>query len=233
MAARAGRLDNRMSHFESTCWTVIQAAAAGDAAERTRFAHRYERVIRAYLTARWRGSSLRGQIEDALQEVFVECFKHGGVLDRADRGRAGGFRPFFYGVVRNVARRFEAGRVRPPAQTDLDSLVADDDSLSRVFDRAWAKALMREAAERQAERARLAGADALKRVDLLRLRFHDELPIRDVAARWNVDAAQLHHEYAKARREFKDALLEVMAFHHPGPPTEVEQACAELLTILE
>jgi hypothetical protein len=28
------------------------------------------------------------------------------------------------------------------------------------------------------------------------------------------------------------ALREVMAFHQPGPPEEVEQACAELLTLL-
>jgi RNA polymerase sigma-70 factor (ECF subfamily) len=222
-----------MSYSESTCWTVIQAAAAGDTAERSHFARLYERVIRSYLGARWRCSALLAQIDDAVQEVFVECFKQGGVLDRAERDRGGGFRPFLYGVVRNVARRFESGRARPVEQANLDGLAADEGSLSRIFDRAWAKAIMREAAERQAERARQIGTDALKRVELLRLRFHDNLPIRDIAAGWNVDAALLHHEYAKARREFKEALLEVMAFHYPGAPADVERACAELLTILE
>jgi len=99
-----------MSNSESTCWTVIQAAAAGNAEERGRFARHYERAIRAYLGARWRGSRLLPQVDDAVQEVFVECFKCGGVLDRADQKRSGGFRPFLYGVVRNVARRLEAGR---------------------------------------------------------------------------------------------------------------------------
>jgi hypothetical protein len=47
-----------------------------------------------------------------------------------------------------------------------------------------------------------------------------------------VDAAELRHEYAKARHEFKAALLEVVAFHHPGSPAEVEHACAELLAHL-
>ena len=38
----------------STCWTVIQGAAAGSAADRQDFARRYTPVIRAYLAARWR-----------------------------------------------------------------------------------------------------------------------------------------------------------------------------------
>jgi hypothetical protein len=69
-------------------------------------------------------------------------------------------------------------------------------------------------------------------VELLRLRFQDGLPIREIARRWGADAAALHHEYAKARQEFQAALLEVVAFHHPGTPAEVEQACANLLTSL-
>ncbi|MEA2629870.1 MAG: hypothetical protein QOE66_89, partial [Chloroflexota bacterium] len=43
------------------------------------------------------------------------------------------------------------------------------------------------------------------------------------------DVAALHHEYARARKEFKAALLEVMAFYQPGSPAEAERACAELL----
>jgi hypothetical protein len=42
-----------MSTQESTCWTVIAAAAAGCTAQRAVFAQRYQPVIRAYLTARW------------------------------------------------------------------------------------------------------------------------------------------------------------------------------------
>src|SRR5215472_11855874 len=155
-----------MSNSESTCWTVIQAAAAGNAEERGQFARHYERAIRAYLGARWRGSRLLPQVDDAVQEVFVECFKCGGVLDRADQKRSGGFRPFLYGVVRNVARRLEAGRDHSLEPADLDRIAADDDSLSRLFDRAWAKAIMREAAEWQTEQARHRGEAAQKHVEL-------------------------------------------------------------------
>src|SRR6516165_9431539 len=36
-----------------------------------------------------------------------------------------------------------------------------------------------------------------------------------LAARWQIEAASLHHEYAKARQEFNAALVVVVAFHHP------------------
>jgi RNA polymerase sigma-70 factor (ECF subfamily) len=224
-----------MAHPESTCWTVIQAAAAGGAAERDEFARRYGPVARAYLAARWRASPCLHDLDDAVQEVFVECFKQGGALDRAERGR--GFRPFLVGVVRNVARRFEAERrrrrERPAAgDGDLEGVADDEATPTRAFDRAWARALLREAARRQELHAAAADEAARKRVELLRLRFHEGLPIREIARRWQADAALLHHEYARARQEFKAALAEVVAFHHPGTPAAIEQECANLLALL-
>jgi len=224
-----------MAQPESTCWTVIQAAAAGSPVDRDAFARCYSPVVRAYLAARWCSFPRLADLDDAVQEVFVECFKRNGVLDKAERGR--GFRPFVYGVVRHVARRFEAGRHRareqpPPGDFDLEQVAEEETSLSRAFDRAWAKALLREAARVQEERARGQDEAARQRVELLRLRFHDGLPIRAIAARWQVDAAALHHAYARARKEFKAALLEVVAFHHPGTAAEIEQECANLLALL-
>jgi len=67
---------------------------------------------------------------------------------------------------------------------------------------------------------------------LLRLRFEEGLPIRAIAQRWDIPAAELHHAYARARQEFRAALLEVVAFHHPGSPVEVEQEAASLLAAL-
>jgi RNA polymerase sigma-70 factor (ECF subfamily) len=220
-----------MPQPESTCWTLISAAAGGDAEGRGEFAVRYGPVVRAYLAARWRASPCLADLEDAVQEVFLECFKPGGVLDRADRGR--GFRPFLYGVARNVALRAEAARARrpeqPPGEADLDAVADPQDSPARAFERAWAVALLREAAERMRQRAERAGGDACRRVELLRLRFHDGLPIREIATRWQVEAARLHHEYATARQEFKAALLHVVAFHHPGSAANIEQECSNLL----
>jgi RNA polymerase sigma-70 factor (ECF subfamily) len=227
-----------MAQAESTCWTVIEAAAAGTAASREQFARRYGPVVRASLASRWRASLHFQELDDAVQEVFVECFKQGGILDRVERGRPGGFRAFLYGVIRNVAFRFERCRARgreqqPPQNMDFDQLQGDEASLSSVFDRAWAKALLREAADRMAQRAQAAGKAACRRVELLRLHFHDGLPIREIAKDWQTDAAGLHHEYARARREFKATLLEVVAFHHPGSPAAVEQEYANLLDLLK
>src|SRR5262245_64111856 len=120
---------------ESTCWTVIRAAAAGSPADRDELGRRYLGVVRAYLAARWRGSALRDDLDDATQEVFVECFRQGGAVEAAGAGRVPDFRAFLYGLVRNVARRFES---RPAVTRRVG---ADDESQSRLFDRTWAEAV--------------------------------------------------------------------------------------------
>jgi RNA polymerase sigma factor (sigma-70 family) len=227
-----------MPNAESTCWTVIQAAASGDRRERETFARRYDPVIRDFLRTRWAGTARINQIDDAVQEVFLECLKDGGALGRADAGRPGGFRAFLRGVARNVALRYEANRHARHFETDddapdVDAVVTSDRGLSAAFDRAWARSIMREAAILMAGRARTLGPDAERRLDLLHFRFHDGLPIRDIAERWQADPAAIHYEYARARKEFHAALQEVVAFHNPGSPSAVERECNELLDLLQ
>ena len=219
-----------MSIAESTCWTVIRAAAAGSPADRDELGRRYLGVVRAYLAARWRGSALRDDLDDATQEVFVECFRRGGAVEAAGAGRVPGFRAFLYGVIRNVARRFESRPAR--ATGPLPEIAADEPGQSRLFDRTWAQGIMAEAARLQRQRAAEVGPEAVRRVELLRLRFEEGLPIRAIAQRWGTEAARLHHAYALARQEFRAALLEVVAFHQPGSPVEVEQEAASLLKAL-
>ena len=227
-----------MGTEDLTCWTLLREAAGGGDAPRAEFAARYAPMVRAYLTARWRGSKLLQDLDDALQDVFVECLREGGLLDRARADRPGGFRAFLYGAVRNVALRAEAKRARqlarePAEAIALEDVPGDEETLSRVFDRAWAKAVMREAAERQAALASQRGEAARRRIELLRLRFHEGLPIREIARLWGLDAASLHHEYARARQEFRSALREVVVFHHPGTTEDVDRECAQLLSLLE
>jgi RNA polymerase sigma-70 factor (ECF subfamily) len=227
-----------MSSSDPTCWTVIRGASQGDPRARDEFARRYEPVIRAYLAARWRSSNHIRALDDAVQEVFVECFQQRGALDRLEPNRPGGFRAFLYGVVRIVALRAESARGRgkeqvPPDGYDPRQVPADDTRLSRAFDRAWARALMAEAAARHAEDAARAGEAAVGRVELLRLRFHDGLPVREIARRRGGDPDAVHREYARARQEFRAALVVVVAFHHPGTPAEVERTSAELLALLK
>jgi RNA polymerase sigma-70 factor (ECF subfamily) len=209
---------------------MIRAAAAGSPADRNELGRRYLGIVGAYLAARWRGTELRTDLDDAVQEVFVECFRQGGAVEAAAAGRVPSFRAFLYGVVRNVARRFESRPAR--RAVPLPEIDADEESQSRFFDRTWAQAIMVEAARRQSQLAMGRGPEAERRVELLRLRFEENVPIREIAERWGVPAAGLHHAYNLARQEFKEALLEVVAFHQPGSPAEVEQEAASLLEVL-
>lgn len=225
-----------MGASESTCWTMIKAAAAGNPRERDGFARQYAPVVRAYLAARWRNSPRLQDVDDAVQEFFVQCFRREGPLQQAGAGKVPSFRAFLYGVACNVARRFEARLRRHGAPVNgeirLEEVEANEASLSRVFDRAWAEAIMKQAGVRQRDRAASTSAAAVQRVELLRLRFEENLPIRTIAVQWNVDPARLHHDFAQARKEFRAALLEVVAEHHGGSPAEVEREAADLLVLL-
>jgi DNA-directed RNA polymerase specialized sigma24 family protein len=217
---------------DATCWTLIHAAAGGDRAARDGFARLYEPIAQIYLAARWRQSICLAALDDAVQDVFVECFKSDGVLDKVVESHPEGFRAFFHGVLRNIARRHESAR--GASQPLSDNLAADDTSLSRAFDKAWARSLLKEAARVQAATAADSGERAVKRVELLRLRFQEGLPIRDIAIRWNDDSAKLHHEFATARDEFRAALTKVVAFHMPAASQpQLDTACRAVLDLLK
>jgi RNA polymerase sigma-70 factor (ECF subfamily) len=68
-------------------------------------------------------------------------------------------------------------------------------------------------------------------VEILRLRFREGIPLREVARRLEMDPARVHKEYATARDEFRRVLIEVVAFHHPGSRAEVERECRELIAL--
>lgn len=223
---------------DDTRWSVVRAAASGDAAAREQFAGTYLAVVRAYFAARWKEGPFAALIDDAVQDVFVDCFRDGGALGRLDRARTESFRTFLYGVARKVALRHEeraaqrAGVRAAPAEVDLAE-AAREASLSRAFDRAWAQALLERAVERLVRSASESGEPAQRRVALLRLRFGEDLPIRDIARRWQIDAAKLHHEYAAARAEFKRALLAEIGEYRGGSPAEIEAECAALLALVD
>lgn len=225
--------------LHTTCWTLIHGACAGSEADRESFAGRYLGVVRAYLANRWQRTAMLSELDDAVQEVFVECFRQGGVLDRVQDRPPASFRAFLYGVARNVALRWERRAstrrgVHAPVEIDPERVESDGPTLSRVFDRSWARSLFRQAAEVQRERARASGDAARRRVELLELRSRDGLPIRSIAERWGADAAALHKEYARARREFRAALGEVITFHYPGlTEAEVDAKGRELIGLLQ
>ena len=222
---------------QPTCWTLIADAAAGNPADRSEFSLRYLDVVRAAFRARWRTAPLSGLVDDGVQEVFLECFRADGVLAKADPERPAGFRALLFGVVRNVALRAERQWLRArahhaPGSIDEQELAAREDGLSKVFDRAWASSLIRQAGELMARRAREGGGARERRVELLRLRFQEGQPIRDIAARWGEKAQAVHETYRQARMEFRECLREVVAFHSPGDGSAIDEECRRLLEVL-
>jgi RNA polymerase sigma-70 factor (ECF subfamily) len=223
---------------ESTCWTLVEGAAAGDRAAREEFGRRYLPVVRAYLQARWAGRLSPEELEDAVQDAFLALLREEGVLEKLRPGRREAFRPLLYAVVRNMALRMEHARARKLDRAGSQSFQAEDTpaseaSLSRAFDRAWADSILRQAVDLQEELSRSQGEGALKRFELLRLLFDQERSIPEIAAEWGVASDSLHKELARAKREFKEALRRVVAFHHPQAPERVEGECRELLSLLD
>lgn len=215
---------------EATSWTLIEGAAGGDRAAQEQFGKHYLPIVRAFFAARWRDSNRGSEVEDGVQEVFVQCFRRGGVLNRVHRGLPGSFRKYLHGVARNVARKIEVRRgrrVREGVELQApDELVGDELAGDSAFEQAWTLHLVREAAALQRFDARASGARAERRVELLDERFLRGKPIRTIAEEWGEKADWLHHEYEKAREEFRDCLSRVVALHEPSlSPREVQEEC--------
>ena len=226
------RPEEPVADSQDTCWSVVRAASEGDADARSAFGRSYAGAIRGFLAARWRAShALRDELDDAVQEVFVECLKPGGVLDRADPER-GDFRGLLFAVGRNVARRFEeralARRRIHPDDEWLGEVASDDPGQETVFDRNWARTLLRLCRRRHRALAFADGEAGRRRIELLERRFRDDEAIRDIAARWGVSADQVHQAYRKARGEFYRCLRDVVARHAPAG-ADVDAECRRLL----
>lgn len=221
---------------EAATWSLIARAAAGHPAARDAFGRIYLPVVRRLLDARWHSTPLSAEVDDAVQEVFVEYLRAGGVLARAESGR-GELGGLLFGVTRNVALRFEERAGRRTGRevlsgSALAAIEAREPRLSALFDREWARALVRMAGERMRAEAELAGVEACRRVELLHLRFSEGLPLRDIAARWEEDPDAIHRAYAKARAEFRDCLRLVVAEQATASPADLEDEVRRLLELL-
>lgn len=221
-----------MTHELPTSWDLIRDAASGDPEARRDFAERYGAAVTAYFAARWRGSELQEWVDDATQEAFVDCLRTGGALERVDASR-GEFRGFLHGVLRNIGLRFERERGRARAEcatlgSGMDLVPGDESTASRVFDREWARGILRLAMGLHRRQAVELGEVHARRVELLRLRFEEGRPIRAIASEWGCDAEQLHHEYARARRDFKRALATALGLDLSLAGERLEEEVARL-----
>ncbi|MBL8899298.1 MAG: sigma-70 family RNA polymerase sigma factor [Planctomycetes bacterium] len=218
-----------------TRWSIVHGAAAGDAEAARVFAETYLGIVRAYLLKRWRGRAEIVGVDDALQEVFLDFFRAGGALGRVDPQRPGGFRTFLFGVVHKVALRHEERaareRARAAATPAAEQASPERDQASRIFDRTWALELLQRAHTRL-ENAADGDADAQRRLEILRLRFREDLPIREIAALVGLEAVRAHREYARAREEFKAALRAEVARTVATRGEDPERECRFLLELL-
>ena len=215
-----------------TCWSLVALAAAGDPPSCSRFGRTYLPLVRSFLSSRWRGTKLVEEIDDATQDVFVECFRPDGPLTHADAAK-GDFRGFLFGVARNVAMRIEAQARKRQALEAMPAAadVADGEhGVSQAFDREWARMLMREAGQAMLQRA--TDDKARMRVELLRLRFGQEVAMPEIAARLGMDLAALHRQYARAREEFRSCLRSVVAFHCVRTEAQLDDECRRLFDLL-
>lgn len=230
-----------------TCWSLVARAAAGDPPSRSRFGRTYQPLIRGFLSQRWRGTRLIDEVEDATQDVFVECFRPEGPLKHADE-KKGDFRGYLFGVVRNVALRAEAEAKRREEREGGEARVSQLDAVdgeergsgahgadagngaAHAFDREWARMLMREAGQRMEQRA--TDEKARLRVELLRLRFGRDLPMGEIAKQFDLELAAVHRQYARAREEFRVCLREVVGFHCVRTEAELDDECRRLFGLL-
>ena len=222
-------------NWDSTCWSLIHRAGEADDAARELFVERYYPVVRAYLSARFTRAHRAPEVEDAAQDVFAECLRVGGALAKTSDLRRKKFRSFLYGVVRNVARRHEehwARNSRAATEEVTTTLPAQEEPLEEAFDRSWAKAVVAEAIDLQRERAMGQGDRAHRRVEMLRLRFYEGCPVREIAQRWDAPADQLHRELTRSKLEFADCLQEVLRMHLGGDDMEGAQRRLEDLADL-
>jgi RNA polymerase sigma factor (sigma-70 family) len=226
-----------MPPFDSTAWTMIAAAGAGESAAKEQFARAYGPVIRTYLAARWQLPCAHEAVDDCAQEVFVQCFKPDGALHGVDRSGPARFRSYLYSIVRHVAERIERSNgVRRTQQEHtgfrLDDVARAEATLSRVFDRAWVGMITRRAWLLMASRV---GAEAhgRERIRILDLRFRDGLSSGEIAGQCGFEAGFVYQQLRLAKRDFRAALLEVVAAYHPDASAEeLETRCIELIGLL-
>jgi RNA polymerase sigma-70 factor (ECF subfamily) len=187
-----------MPDFESTLWTLISRARAGDEAALLAFARRYRPPVIAY--CRRRGLSPE-DAEDAAQEVMLRFFCR-GVLERADRSR-GRFRHLMLAVARNVVRQHwerqsackrGAGHIQPLGEADVA-----DDTPDEQFDREWTRHLIDLALQRLAEQ-HAHYHEALRRFLL------DQQPYARIAAELGVAEGDVKNYVHRGKRKLIEFL---------------------------
>ena len=217
---------------QSTSWSLVSAAASRDTAAQDRFYRQYSEVVRSYLASRWRVGPSADVVDEALQEVFLACFRPGGALERVAPGRPGGFRAYLYAVTRNVARSVERRRSLSTFESDIYHIAGAEETPSAAFDRAWAEMIAADAMELFIERSKT--PQQRDQSEILQLRFVDGLMPRQIVERFpGMTARRVSKLLERAMVRYYNALIDTVRANHPGEgPNVVERRCRDLLELL-
>ncbi len=212
---------------------LILSAAQGDPESRVLMVSEFEPILSRFFRARWQHTpGLRQDVQEAVQELFVELFRDQGPLQNFDPQRPEGFIPFLLGVARNVGRRIETQRsrrcrfVRPDS---WDRVPGRELECAAELDYRLVYELIQQAWDLHWERAHASGDEAVRRAHILHLRIQHDISIREIAVLWDTDATHLHRQYARARREFRRVVLDLA---REQMPTQLDALGQNLLTLL-
>jgi RNA polymerase sigma factor (sigma-70 family) len=213
-----------LSNDDEHRWNLIRRAADGDAHAREQFVEAYAPVIRATMTKlRW-GHSPTQDIDDAIQDTFVDLLRPRGALERFDPKRCPSFLAYLRGVVRNIARRRARQASRARERQVQPAVIGRIPSLTRSASRAHevklAEARVRTAWKRWARSAK--NEYQRLRVWILEQRFHEGKGIAEMARDRGLCPAVVDYHYRFALRELRKTLRKVIREQEPSARVDEE-----------
>jgi DNA-directed RNA polymerase specialized sigma24 family protein len=192
---------------------LLALAIAGERSAQDHFCRRFLPQVRRWLRSRWRGAVLASLVDDAAQEVFLECCRPGGALSRIDRGRRVRIVAYLHGVVGNVAARVERREARQLARraryrTGWLCRPTDGEAAIDAVARAALRAAVRAAVQALSLEPATAGHSL---AELVQLHFGAAQPVRAIAAAWQLPAARVHALRRRACRRLRRRLARTLS----------------------
>lgn len=187
-------------------------------------------MVRIELAAQLRRAVDDPDVEDAVQEVLLECLKAGGALERASEAKCTRFRAYLGGITRNVGLRHLRVRKNQPSALEETEFVSDSSpDVEANLNAAWSQAVLGEAMALLVRESCLAETARL-RLRVLQLRHQEGLKAAQVAEMLGISATRVHHLTSEAKNEYRLALLSVVSQQNPGlGRAEIEAECVALL----
>jgi RNA polymerase sigma-70 factor (ECF subfamily) len=188
---------------------LIERAKAGSRPAFDELVGRFRQRLRSGLTAHL--ASHRGvlEVEEILQETFVQAFQF---LDRFDWRGEDSFLPWLFGIAKNVIGKALRGTHKKRYIELADPIPESDISPSRALRR-------NERFDRLEESLRMLKPEYREVLRLVRL---EGLKIQEVAARINRSEYAVKHLLARGIKQLKDLVGETESFHLPHRMLNIE-----------